>query len=110
MIAPADKIVVCFAHVAYRLQERFAAFTTEINSFAVRDADTLMRRVGDADVLVISGLWQNHLLDHATSFVSSSRSVPAPTNSRAKSWQRVASGWPAPAVSMHARWPSMRWR
>ena len=65
MIAPADEIVVCFAHVAYRLQERFAALATEINSFAVRDADTLMRRVGDADVLVISGLWQNHLLDHA---------------------------------------------
>ena len=66
MIAPADKIDICFAHVAYRLQERFAALATGISSFAVRDADTLMRRVGDADVLVISGLWQNHLLDHAT--------------------------------------------
>jgi len=66
MIAPADKIDICFAHVAYRLQERFAALATGISSFAVRDADTLMRRVGDADVLVISGLWQNYLLDHAT--------------------------------------------
>jgi len=65
MIPPADKIVVCFAHVAYRLQERFSALETGISSFAVRDPETLEKRVGEADVLVISGLWQNQLLDHA---------------------------------------------
>ena len=63
MIPSADKIVICFAHVAYRLQERFSALETGINSFAVRDPETLMKRVGEADVLVISGLWQNQLLD-----------------------------------------------
>ena len=65
MIPSADKIVICFAHVAYRLQERFAALETGINSFAVRDPETLAKRVGEADVLVISGLWQNQLLDRA---------------------------------------------
>ena len=65
MIPPADKIVICFAHVAYQLQERFSALDTGISSFAVRDPETLEKRVGEADVLVISGLWQNQLLDHA---------------------------------------------
>ena len=63
MIAPADKIVICFAHVAYRLQERFSTLETGINSFSVGDPETLEKRVCEADVLVISGLWQNHLLD-----------------------------------------------
>ncbi len=63
MIPPADKIVICFAHVAYQLHERFSALETGINSFAVRDPETLVKRVSEADVLVISGLWQNHLLD-----------------------------------------------
>ena len=65
MIPPSDKIAICFAHVAYQLQERFAALDTGIHSFAVRDAETLMDRVEEADVLVISGLWQNGLLDRA---------------------------------------------
>ena len=62
---PADKIVICFAHVAYRLHERFAALDTGISSFAVRDLEALETRVAEADVLVISGLWQNQLLDRA---------------------------------------------
>jgi phosphoglycerate dehydrogenase-like enzyme len=65
MLPPSDKIAICFAHVAYQLQERFAALDTGIHSFAVRDAETLMDRLGEADVLVVSGLWQNTLLDHA---------------------------------------------
>jgi len=63
MIASADKIVICFAHVAYRLQEQFSALETGINNFSVGDPGTLEKRVGEADVLVISGLWQNQLLD-----------------------------------------------
>ena len=56
MIPAADKIVICFAHVAYQLQERFVDLATGINSFAVRDLETLLNRVAEADVLVISGL------------------------------------------------------
>src|SRR5256885_16495480 len=65
MIPPTDKLAICFAHVAYQLHERFSALDTGIDSFAVRDLDTLKERVGDADVLVISGLWRDELLDRA---------------------------------------------
>jgi D-2-hydroxyacid dehydrogenase (NADP+) len=65
MLPPADKLTICFAHVAYRLHERFAALETGIASFAVRDAEALQNRIGEADVLVISGLWHNGLLDRA---------------------------------------------
>ncbi|HWB51593.1 MAG TPA: D-2-hydroxyacid dehydrogenase [Stellaceae bacterium] len=65
MIAPADKLTICFAHVAYRLQERFALQDTGIAGFEVRDAETLAARLPEADVLVISGLWRNSLLEHA---------------------------------------------
>lgn len=63
MIPPKDKLTICFAHVAYQLQERFAIRATGINSFQVRDRDALDRRIGEADVLVISGLWHNALLE-----------------------------------------------
>src|SRR2546423_9969528 len=65
MIPPNDKLAICFAHVAYQLHERFAALGTGIHSFPVRDPDTLANRIGEADVLVVSGLWQNNLLDRA---------------------------------------------
>jgi phosphoglycerate dehydrogenase-like enzyme len=65
MIPPSDKLGICFAHVAYRLHERFSALGTGNNSFAVRDGATLESRIGEADVLVISGLWHDALLDRA---------------------------------------------
>ena len=66
MLPPNEKLVICFAHVAYRLHQRFSALNTGVYSFAVRDQKTLENRVGEAHVLVISGLWQNGLLDRAT--------------------------------------------
>jgi phosphoglycerate dehydrogenase-like enzyme len=60
-----DRLTICFAHVAYQLHERFAALATGIASFAVRDAETLASRLPEADVLVISGLWGDALLDRA---------------------------------------------
>jgi phosphoglycerate dehydrogenase-like enzyme len=65
MFPSRDKLTICFAHVAYQLQQRFLAADTGIKSFEVRDKDTLERRIGEADVLVISGLWQNELLARA---------------------------------------------
>ena len=56
MLPPSDKLSVCFAHVAYRLHERFSSLGTGIGSFTVRNADTLEQRIGEAEVLVISGL------------------------------------------------------
>ena len=65
MLPPKDRLSICFAHVAYRLHERFSTLGTGIGSFVVRDPPTLEQRIGEADVLVISGLWQNSLLDRA---------------------------------------------
>jgi phosphoglycerate dehydrogenase-like enzyme len=65
MLPPHDKLAICFAHVAYQLHERFLALDAGINSFAVRDPATLENRVAEADVLVISGLWHDGLLDRA---------------------------------------------
>src|SRR5690348_9056656 len=65
MLPDKDRLTICFAHVAYQLHERFAALGTGIASFAVRDAETLENRLPEADVLVISGLWRNALLDRA---------------------------------------------
>jgi phosphoglycerate dehydrogenase-like enzyme len=65
MLPPSDKLSICFAHVAYQLNERFSVLDTSIGSFAVRDPGTLEKRIGEADVLVISGLWHNGLLDRA---------------------------------------------
>ena len=65
MLTPNDDLVICFAHVAYRLHERFSLLNTGIKSFAVRDPESLENRVGEADVLVISGLWHDGLLDRA---------------------------------------------
>jgi phosphoglycerate dehydrogenase-like enzyme len=65
MLPAKDELVICFAHVAYRLHERFSTLDTGVESFAVRDPETLEARVGEADVLVNSGLWQNGLVERA---------------------------------------------
>ena len=65
MLPPKDRLVICFAHVAYRLQERFLARRSGIASFEVRAGEELERRIGEADVLVVSGLWRDELLARA---------------------------------------------
>ena len=65
MIPSKDKLTICFAHVAYRLDERFRARGSGIDSFEVRDSASLAARIDEADVLVVSGLWQNQLLERA---------------------------------------------
>ena len=62
MLPSKDELTICFAHVAYRLRERFLTVATGIESFEVRDSAALEQRIGEADVLVISGLWRNDLL------------------------------------------------
>ena len=108
MLPSADKLVICFAHVAYRLHERFAALETGIASFAVRDAKALENRIGEAEILVISGLWQNGLLDRAQNlrFIQSigAGTDQFPQGELAKRGIRLASarGVNARAVAEHA--------
>jgi D-2-hydroxyacid dehydrogenase (NADP+) len=108
MIPAKDKLTICFAHAAYRLDERFRARDSGIASFEVRDPATLAARIGDADVLVISGLWQNSLLERASrlSFIQSvgAGTDQFPRDDLAKRGIRLASarGVNYRAVSEHA--------
>ncbi len=65
MIPPKDKLTICFAHVAYQLGPQFEKRKTGVNSFQVWNKDDLDKRIGEADVLVISGLWRDALLAQA---------------------------------------------
>jgi D-2-hydroxyacid dehydrogenase (NADP+) len=65
LLPPADRLAIGFAHVAYRTAEAFSARGTGIGHFEVTSLDDLERRAGEADVLVLSGLWRNHLLEKA---------------------------------------------
>ena len=60
-----EKLTICFAHVAYRMGERFALRNTGLNSFEVRGLDELKARIAEADVLVCSGLWRNEFIAQA---------------------------------------------
>lgn len=60
-----DKLTICFAHVAYRMAERFALRNTGLKSFEVRSFDELQARIAEADVLLVSGLWRNDLIAQA---------------------------------------------
>ena len=65
MLPSKDRLTICFAHVAYRLRERFLARDSGIASFEVRSPEELERRLGEADVLAVSGLWRGALLELA---------------------------------------------
>jgi len=65
MFPPKDRVTICFAHIAYQMQERFLPRQTGVNSFGVRTPDEFERRIGEADVVVVSGMWRNDLLDKA---------------------------------------------
>ena len=55
-------LTICFAHVAYRLGERFAARNTGVRAIEVRSLDDFSARIPEADVVVVSGLWRNDLI------------------------------------------------
>ena len=58
-----DALTIGFAHAAYRAAEEFSARRTGVAHFEVRTAQELERRAHDADVLVVSGLWRDTLLE-----------------------------------------------
>lgn len=58
-------MTICFAHPAYRMQERFLLRNTGIQSFEVRTLDELRARIGEADVLSVSGFWRNEFIASA---------------------------------------------
>jgi phosphoglycerate dehydrogenase-like enzyme len=61
---PSD-LTICFAHGAYRLADEFRRRGQTIRHFQVESLDELKERVGEADVLAVSGLWRNELAERA---------------------------------------------
>jgi len=62
MFPAKSDLTICFAHVAYQMQERFSLRKTGIRSIQVRNRTDLDAGIGAADVLVVSGLWRNDLV------------------------------------------------
>jgi len=56
---------ICFAHVAYQMQARYALRNAGIASTEARDLAGMKAALATADVLVVSGLWRNEMLDAA---------------------------------------------
>ncbi len=65
MFPSKESLTICFAHAAYRMKDRFEARQTGMRNFEVRAFDDLQKRVGEADVVVVSGMWKNELIPHA---------------------------------------------
>ena len=65
MIPKKEDLTICFAHVAYQLGPQFAKRNRGIRHFQVWNRDELQARIGEADVLVVSGFWRNELVEHA---------------------------------------------
>jgi len=72
-LPPRNEIKMCFAHAAYRLGDRFALRDAGLDWFEVRTLDELRARVGEFNVLLVSGLWRNELITdaHKLAFVQS---------------------------------------
>jgi D-2-hydroxyacid dehydrogenase (NADP+) len=65
MFPTKENLTICFAHAAYRMKDRFELRKTGIRNFEVRTYDDLVKRIGEADVVLASGMWKNDLIPHA---------------------------------------------
>jgi D-2-hydroxyacid dehydrogenase (NADP+) len=60
-----ENLTICFAHVAYRMADRFALRGTGMRHFQVSTIEELTVRIADADVLSVSMMWRNSLIPRA---------------------------------------------
>jgi phosphoglycerate dehydrogenase-like enzyme len=60
-----EDLTICFAHAAYQMKATFDQLNTGIRNFEVRDRADLDSRIGEADVVLASGMWHNGLIQHA---------------------------------------------
>jgi D-2-hydroxyacid dehydrogenase (NADP+) len=103
-----EDLTICFAHVAYRMAERFAARGTNIKHFQVNALEELVARIGEADVLCVSMLWRNELIERAPK-LAFIQSISAGTDQYSRNALKVAGirlasaqGVNAAAVAEHA--------
>ena len=66
MFPSKQDVTICFAHAAYQMKARFDVRKTGIKSFQVWAYDELQKRVSEADVVVVSGMWKNDLIPAAS--------------------------------------------
>jgi phosphoglycerate dehydrogenase-like enzyme len=64
-LPPEHDLTICFAHVAYRMAERFSLRATGIRHFQVGSLEELEARIGEADVVSVSLMWRNALIARA---------------------------------------------
>ena len=62
---PVAELNICFAHVAYQMEAAFAQRDPGIAHFQTWNLEDTREQLPEADVLAISGLWENDLLDAA---------------------------------------------
>lgn len=62
---PPENITIQFAHVAYQMAATFQQRNLQISHRQSWTVDETRSQMNDADVLVVSGFWQNDLLDMA---------------------------------------------
>ncbi len=65
VIPQRDTLTICAAHSAYQLAATLKARAPEIHCFQVRTRDEFKARIGEADVVLVSMMWDNALLDLA---------------------------------------------
>lgn len=63
--AQPENINIHFAHVAYQMESRFKVRDSGFGYFQTRDEAETAKRITEADVFVVSGLWDNSLLEVA---------------------------------------------
>jgi phosphoglycerate dehydrogenase-like enzyme len=56
-----ERPTLLFAHVAYRFAERYAARGGRLPVLEATSLAEMEAKIGQADVLLVSGLWRNHL-------------------------------------------------
>jgi D-2-hydroxyacid dehydrogenase (NADP+) len=65
MFPKREDLTICFAHAAYQMKATFDALNAGIANFEVRERADLDRRIGEADVVLASGMWHNGLIANA---------------------------------------------
>jgi len=64
-LPPKERLTICFAHAAYQMQARFEARKSGVKCFQVRDREALGARIGEADIVCVSMMWDNALISRA---------------------------------------------
>ena len=58
-----EKLTIQFAHPAYRVAEQFLSRDTGVRHFQTWTDEETLSRIDEANVLVVSGLWRDNLLE-----------------------------------------------